>query len=93
MHEYGRRTQVAPLDGQAFAEEMAVFSAQRNAKIVGIFSRLFRRDGKARYLTYLPRVWSYLGRDLEHRALAALKTWYDRAIPQEARGIPRNEGA
>ena len=87
------RAQGTPLDGQAFAEEMAVFAAQRNAKIVGIFARLFRRDGKPRYLSYLPRVWSYLGRDLEHRALAALKSWYDRAIPQEARGIPRNQGA
>ena len=87
------REQGTPLDGQAFAEEMAVFAAQRNAKIVGIFARLFRRDGKPRYLSYLPRVWSYLGRDLEHPALAALKSWYDRAIPQEARGIPRNHGA
>ena len=87
------REQGTPLDGQAFAEEMAVFAAQRNAKIVGIFARLFRRDGKSRYLTYLPRVWSYLGRDLEHPALAALKSWYDRTIPLDARGIPRNQGA
>ena len=87
------RAQGIPLDVRAFTEEMAVFSAQRNAKIVGIFSRLFRRDGKPRYLSYLPRVWSYLDRDLEHPALAALKTWYDRAIPQAARGIPRYEGA
>jgi aminoglycoside/choline kinase family phosphotransferase len=88
MHAQG-----APLDGQAFAEEMAVFAAQRNAKIAGIFARLFRRDGKPRYLSYLPRVWSHLGRDLEHPALAALKSWYDRAIPQAARGVPRNDGA
>jgi aminoglycoside/choline kinase family phosphotransferase len=87
------REQSTPLDTIAFAEEMAVFAAQRNAKIVGIFARLFRRDGKGRYLSYLPRVWSHLGRDLEHPALAALKSWYDRAIPQEARGVPRNEGA
>jgi len=83
------REQGTPLDRQAFAEEMAVFAAQRNAKIIGIFARLYRRDGKPRYLSYLPRVWSYLGSDLEHPALAALKTWYDRAVPQEARGVPR----
>ena len=87
------RAQGTPLDARAFREEMAVFSAQRNAKIVGIFSRLFRRDGKARYLSYLPRVWAYLNRDLEHPALARLKTWYERSIPHSARGIPRNEGA
>jgi hypothetical protein len=88
MHAQG-----TPLDALAFAEETAVFAAQRNAKIVGIFARLFRRDGKPRYLTYLPRVWFHLGRDLEHPALAALKSWYDRAIPQAARGVPRNQGA
>jgi aminoglycoside/choline kinase family phosphotransferase len=87
------RRQGTPLNGQAFTGEMAAFAAQRNAKIVGIFARLFRRDGKPRYLSYLPRVWSHLGRDLEHPALAALKLWYDRAIPQAARGVPRNQGA
>ncbi|MDE2135471.1 MAG: phosphotransferase [Alphaproteobacteria bacterium] len=86
------REQGTALDADAFAAEMAAFAAQRNAKIVGIFARLFRRDAKPRYLTYLPRVWSYLGRDLQHPALAALKSWYDRAVPHEARGVPRHEG-
>jgi hypothetical protein len=83
------RAQGVPLDADAYAAECAVFAAQRNAKIVGIFARLFRRDGKARYLSYLPRVWAYLGRDLSHPALSALKSWYDRRIEEEARGIPR----
>jgi len=87
------REQATAVDTQLFAQEMAVFAAQRNAKIVGIFARLSRRDGKPRYLAYLPRVWSYLSRDLDHPALAALKSWYDRAIPQSARGVPRSEGA
>ena len=47
-----------------FRHEMAVMAAQRNAKIVGIFARLYKRDGKARYLAFLPRVWAYLERDL-----------------------------
>src|SRR6185437_6346786 len=53
-----------------FRHEMAVMAAQRNAKIVGIFARLYKRDGKARYLAFLPRVWGYLERDLTHPALA-----------------------
>ncbi len=81
-----------PVDQDAFALEMAVFAAQRNTKIVGIFARLYRRDGKPRYLELLPRVWSYLGADLEHPALARLKSWYDRTIPFAARGVP-NTGA
>ena len=68
---------------------MARLAAQRNAKIVGIFARLYKRDGKPRYLGYLPRVWEYLNRDLEHPGLRDLKAWYDRTIPREKRGAPR----
>lgn len=80
-----------PTDERAFRSQMAVMAAQRNAKIAGIFARLYKRDGKPRYLAYLPRVWGYLNRDLEDPALAPLKAWYDRAIPRDKRGAP--EGA
>ena len=86
------RAQTMPLDEIAFRASVAVFAAQRNAKIVGIFSRLWKRDGKPRYLGYLPRVWDYLNRDLEHPAFGLLKAWYDRAIPRELRGTPKIEG-
>ena len=79
------------LDEDQFRASMAVMAAQRNAKIAGIFARLFKRDGKPRYLSYLPRVWGYLNRDLEHPALAGLQAWYDETIPRRARG--RIEGA
>lgn len=69
------------VDDAAFRREMAVMAAQRNAKIVGIFARLFKRDGKPRYLDLLPRVWGHLAGDLEHPALADLRNWYDRVIP------------
>jgi N-acetylmuramate 1-kinase len=82
------RDQGTPVDQGAFALEMAVYAAQRNTKIVGIFARLARRDGKARYLDLLPRVWSYLNADLAHPALNGLKSWYDRTIPFAARGVP-----
>ena len=66
------RGQGTPLDEAAFRAEMAVMAAQRNAKIAGIFARLYKRDGKPRYLALLPRVWGYLERDLAHPALARL---------------------
>ena len=77
--------QGTPVDETQFRHEMAVMAAQRNAKIVGIFARLYKRDGKARYLDYLPRVWAYLERDLVHPSLAALRAWYDRTIPPSLR--------
>jgi aminoglycoside/choline kinase family phosphotransferase len=75
------------LDEAELRHEMAVMAAQRNAKIVGIFARLYSRDGKARYLAFLPRVWSYLERDLAHPALSDLRAWYDRTIPKDKRRV------
>ena len=79
------------LNTERFRSEMAIIAAQRNTRIAGIFARLFKRDGKPRYLGYLPRVWGYLNRDLEDPALRELKAWYDQTIPREKRGTP--EGA
>lgn len=68
-----------------FDAAYAVLGAQRNAKILGIFTRLWRRDGKPRYLGYLPRVWGYFERDIEHTALAEVRAWFDANVPPEAR--------
>jgi hypothetical protein len=79
------RAQGTPVDEKQLKASLAIMAAQRNAKIAGIFARLQLRDGKPRYLGYLPRVWGYLGRDLDHPALAALKAWYERVLPRAAR--------
>ena len=81
------RAQGARVDEQVFRHEMAVMAAQRNAKIVGIFARLYKRDGKPRYLAFLPRVWATLERDLAHPALSDLRAWYDRVIPKDKRTV------
>jgi hypothetical protein len=49
--------------------------------VLGIFSRLDRRDGKPQYLRHQPRVWRNLRRSLSHPALEALKAWYDTHAP------------
>jgi hypothetical protein len=72
--------------GQGFRDAYWLLGAQRNAKIVGIFTRLWKRDGKPRYLDYLPRVWAYLERDLAQPALAPVAAWFDANIPAERRG-------
>ena len=59
----------------------ATLGAQRNSKILGIFARLAKRDGKRGYLTHIPRVARYLERDLAHPALAPLRAWYARELP------------
>ena len=74
--------------GAAFLDAYHVLGAQRNAKIIGIFTRLWRRDGKARYPALCPRVWAYLERDLSHPVLAPVARWFDANVPPELRGDP-----
>jgi aminoglycoside/choline kinase family phosphotransferase len=76
-----------------FEAAYAVLGAQRNAKIIGIFTRLWKRDGKPRYLDFLPRMWGLLERDLAHPALAPVTAWFDANVPPEARGELRIDDA
>lgn len=71
--------------GSDFLADYARLGAQRNAKIVGIFVRLWKRDAKPRYLDYIPRVWAALERDLSHPALAPVAAWFDANIPASLR--------
>jgi N-acetylmuramate 1-kinase len=69
-------------DADRFHAAYRLLGVQRNSKILGIFTRLSVRDGKDAYLRHLPRVARYLSRDLDHPALADLKAWYRRFLPQ-----------
>ncbi|QJQ33016.1 phosphotransferase [Sphingomonas lacunae] len=60
-------------------------AAQRNTRILGVFCRLWKRDGKAHYTSFQPRMWGLLERDLAHPHLAPVKAWFDEHIPAEKR--------
>jgi hypothetical protein len=81
-----RRAAAADFDEEVFRAAYAILGAQRNAKIVGIFARLWRRDGKPRYPALMPRVWRYLERDLSHPALAPVARALDALVPADLRG-------
>ena len=72
-------------DRDAFDLAYCVLGAQRATKILGIFARLSKRDGKHGYLRHIPRVSRYLERNLAHPRLARLKSWFDRHLPAERR--------
>ena len=76
------------LDSGAFAAAYAVLGAQRNAKIIGIFTRLSRRDGKNTYLDNLPRVWRRLEAGLADPVLEPVRAWFDREVPPALRIAP-----
>jgi len=77
-----RRATDAAFDAEAFAASYAVMGAQRATKILGIFARLDKRDGKPQYLKHLPRIERRLARNLAHPLLQPLKLWYQTHLPR-----------
>jgi len=83
-----RREADPAFDMRAFAASYAVMGAQRATKILGIFARLSRRDGKPGYLRHIPRIWTYLQRCLAFTDLVPLKEWFDTHVPAPEGPIP-----
>ncbi len=75
------KAQDARFDAQEFLTCYAILGAQRACKLLGIFVRLSKRDGKHHYLAHLPRIWDYLERNLPHPALQALSEWFGEHFP------------
>jgi len=70
-----------------FDTSYSVFSAQRNTKILGIFTRLWKRDGKEQYMQLVPRTWRLLNNSLQNPALAPIHSWFEQFIPADCRTI------
>jgi aminoglycoside/choline kinase family phosphotransferase len=66
-------------------------AAQRNTRILGVFCRLWKRDGKDRYKAFQPRMWGLLDRDLAHSSLAPVRAWFDANVPHAARAAAWQE--
>jgi N-acetylmuramate 1-kinase len=59
--------------------------AQRNTRILGVFTRLWKRDGKPHYTRFQPRMWGLVERDLAQPGLQPVRDWFDRNVPVEKR--------
>lgn len=81
VYARARRQHDPAFDLAAFTAAYAILGAQRATKILGIFIRLDRRDGKPAYLKHLSRVEAYLRRCLAHPSLAKLRGWYETNLP------------
>ncbi|PQM27204.1 aminoglycoside phosphotransferase [Sphingopyxis lindanitolerans] len=71
--------------GQDIDAAYWALAAQRNTRILGVFVRLWKRDGKAGYRRFQPRMWGLLERDLAHPALAPVRAWFDANVPLSKR--------
>ena len=76
------------MDREELLRDYFLLGAQRSAKIIGIFTRLDRRDGKSRYLAHIPRLWRLIEGDLKHPALAPVAAWFARHVPPPLRRVP-----
>ncbi len=72
-------------EGEAFRRAYWALAAQRNTRILGVFCRLWKRDGKPGYRRFQPRMWGLLERDLAAPHLAPVKRWFDENVPASAR--------
>jgi aminoglycoside/choline kinase family phosphotransferase len=68
-------------------------AAQRNTRILGVFTRLWKRDDKPSYQRFQPRMWGLLERDLAQPHLAPVRNWFDANVPAEFRRDPWLEAA
>ena len=68
-----------------FLEDFSILSVQRNLKIIGIFSRLFKRDKKNRYLKLIPYTWKLLEMRMNSKIFIELKKILDKNISKKNR--------
>ena len=80
-----RYVDAAGCDPAAFERAYWALAAQRNTRILGVFTRLWKRDSKPRYGGLQPRMWGLLERDLAHPALAPVRAWFERNVPSDRR--------
>lgn len=73
------------VDILGFRAAYEILGAQRNTKILGVFTRLWKRDNKPDYPAFNTRVWGYLARNLAHPALAPVADWFAANVPDTAR--------
>jgi aminoglycoside/choline kinase family phosphotransferase len=73
------------IDPAAFRTAYDILGAQRNIKILGVFTRLYVRDGKASYPAFHPRLWELVTRNLQRPALAGVADWFATHVPADAR--------
>jgi tRNA threonylcarbamoyl adenosine modification protein YjeE len=81
-----RRQASGDFDFGAFARAYSILGAQRATKLLGIFTRLHKRDHKPQYLRHLSRIEAYLARNLTHPVLSPLKVWYETHLPRVLAG-------
>ena len=70
---------------EKFLEDFDILSVQRSLKIIGIFSRLFKRDRKKRYVKFIPYTWKLLEKRMNSKIFFELRKIFENNIPKSIR--------
>ena len=74
------------LDRDKFRNDFEILSVLRNFKIIGIFSRLSKRDKKHQYLKLIPHAWKLIENRINNNAkFNDLKIIIDKNFPKKIR--------
>ena len=74
------------LDRGKFKNDFEILSVLRNFKIIGIFSRLSKRDKKHQYLKLIPYAWKLIENRINNNIkFSDLKTCIDKNFPKKVR--------
>ena len=79
-----RQQQPATFDQATFETAYTLLGLQRSAKILGIFLRKSRRDGRHEMLAHIPRVWRHIQRGLASPLGQPLVPWFNTLFPEGA---------
>jgi hypothetical protein len=74
--------------GETLERAYWALAAQRNTRILGVFTRLWKRDNKPGYRRFQPRMWGLLERDLAVPHMKPVRDWFDANIAPEHRREP-----
>ena len=80
-----KTSKIYRINSKKFSEDFNTLSVQRSLKIIGIFSRLFKRDKKNKYLKFIPYTWQLLEMRMGSEAFSKLKEILDRNINKKIR--------
>ena len=80
-----KASKIYKINSKKFLEDFNILSVQRNLKIIGIFSRLFKRDKKNKYLKFIPYTWQLLEMRMETKSFSELKKILDININKKIR--------
>ena len=80
-----KTSKIYRINSKKFLEDFNTLSVQRSLKIIGIFSRLFKRDKKNKYLKLIPYTWELLEMRMDSKIFSKLKEILDKNISKKIR--------